>query len=81
MVKNILKKIYVNTETGVDSEEKSRGVGGDSVRRNWILKLALYYIEYDVKQHHMLVLTGGSGDYNNLGKYISIEDGFKQIKR
>ena len=74
------KKIYVNTETGVSSEEKSGSVGGDLVRRNWILKLALYCIEYDVKQHHMLVLTGGSGDYDNLGKYVSIEEGFKQLK-
>ena len=74
------KKIYVNTETGVSSKEKSGSVGGDLVRRNWVIKLALYCIEYDVKQHHMLVLTGDTGDYDSLGKYSSIEEGFKKLK-
>ena len=32
-------------------------VGGDLVRRNWILKLALYSIQYDVKQTHLLNLA------------------------
>mgnify|MGYP002625096206 FL=1 len=78
--KQFPKKIYVNTETGVNSEEKEGTVGGDLVRRNWILKLALYCIEYDVKQHHMLVLTGSSGDYNDLDTYVSMEEGFKNLK-
>ena len=54
-------------------------MGGDLVRRNWILKLALFCIEYDVKQVHLLNLADngkGMGDYENLGKYVSIEEGF-----
>ena len=76
------KKIFVNTETGLNSE-KGNVIGGDLVRRNWILKLALFCIEYDVKQTHMLILADdgkGSGDFSNLGKYISIEEGFKHLK-
>ena len=75
-------KIFINTETGLNSGTGS-GVGGDLVRRNWILKLALFCIEYDVKQLHMLILAdggNGSGDYGNLGKYVSIEEGDKHLK-
>ena len=74
--KQFPKKIFINTETGVDSVND----GIDLVRRNWILKLALYCIEYDVKQTHMLLLTGSSGDYENLGKFVSVEEGFKHLK-
>jgi hypothetical protein len=75
-------KIFINTETGLNSAA-GNGVGGDLVRRNWILKLALFCIEYDVKQLHMLILAdsgNGSGDYGNLGKYVSIEEGVKHLK-
>ena len=75
-------KLFINTETGLNSGS-GNGVGGDLVRRNWILKLALLCIEYDVRQLHMLILVdggGGSGDYENVGKYVSIEDGFKHLK-
>ena len=44
---NYPKKIFINTETGLNSE-KGDVIGGDLVRRNWILKLALYCIQYDV---------------------------------
>ena len=78
------KKIFVNTETGVNSEKSGNNdVGGDLVRRNWILKLALYSIQYDVKQTHLLNLADngkGMGDYSNLGKYQSIEEGFTHLK-
>ena len=77
------KKIFVNTETGVNSEQKGSDIGGDLVRRNWILKLALFCIEYDVKQVHLLNLADdgkGMGDYANLGQFISIEEGFKKLK-
>ena len=77
------KKIFVNTETGLNSGESPNEVGGDLVRRNWILKLALYSIQYDVKQTHQLVLSDGGngvGDYSNLGKYVSIEEGFTHLK-
>ena len=76
------KKIFINTETGLNSE-KSGGVGGDLARRNWILKLALFCIQYDVKQTHMLILSdggGGSGDFSNLGQFKSIEEGFTHLK-
>ena len=77
------KKIFINTETGVNSEKKGNNIGGDLVRRNWILKLALFCIEYDVKQVHLLNLADdgtGMGDYENLGKFVSIEEGFKKLK-
>ena len=77
------KKIFVNTETGLNSGESPNEVGGDLVRRNWILKLALYSVQYDVKQTHQLVLSDGGngvGDYSNLGKYVSIEEGFTHLK-
>ena len=77
------KKIFVNTETGVNSEKVNGVIGGDLVRRNWILKLAFYQIEYDIKQIHMFILADngkGMADYSNLGKYQSIEEGFKHLK-
>ena len=58
-------------------------IGGDLVRRNWILKLALFCIQYDVKQTHMLILADdgkGSGDFSNLGQFKSIEEGFTHLK-
>ena len=73
-------KIFVNTETGYNSDNKE---ASELVRRNWIIKMALYQIEYDIKQIHMLILAdggNGSGDYSNLGKYVSIEDGFTHLK-
>ena len=75
-------KLFINTETGVNSAS-GNGVGGELVRRNWIIKLALYCIEYDVRQHHMLILAdggGGSGDYEKLEKFVSIEEGYKHLK-
>ena len=75
-------KLFINTETGLNSGS-GNGVGGDLVRRNWILKLALLCLEYDVRQLHMLILVdggGGSGDYEGVGKYVSIEEGFTHLK-
>lgn len=74
-------KIFVNTETGVTSK-KVDGVGGDLERRNWILKLALYAIEYDVKQVHLLNLVDndGYGDFTDVGKFTTLEDAFKKLK-
>ena len=77
------KKLFINTETGLRSEKTNNEIGGDLVRRNWILKLALFSIEYDVKQTHMLVLSDdgkGVGDFSNLGQYKSIEEGFTHLK-
>ena len=77
------KKIFVNTETGLNSEKSNNAIGGDLVRRNWILKLALFCIQYDVKQTHMLILADdgkGSGDFSNLGQFKSIEEGFTHLK-
>ena len=74
-------KIFVNTETGVTSEKKDN-VGGNLERRNWILKLAMYAIEYDVKQIHLLNMVDdeGFGDYKSVGAFTSFEDAFKKIK-
>ena len=77
------KKIFINTETGLNSEKSSSAIGGDLVRRNWILKLALYSILYDVKQTHMLVLADdgtGMGDFSKLWETKSIEEGFTRLK-
>ena len=74
------EKIFINTETGYDSDNKEPT---ELVRRNWILKMALYQIEYDIKQIHMLILSdggSGSGDFSNLGKFVSVEEGAKHIK-
>ena len=75
-------KLFINTETGVNSGTSS-GIGGDLVRRNWILKLALLCLEYDVRQMHILNLVDGGegyGDYENIGKFVSIEEGFTHLK-
>ena len=73
-------KIFINTETGLNSRG---GVGGELVRRNWIIKLALLSIEYDVRQHHQLYFSDdgtGGGDYQKIGKFVSIEEGYKHLK-
>ena len=74
-------KIFVNTETGVTSTKKD-GVGGNLERRNWIIKLALYAIEYDVKQIHLLNLVDNDsyGDFTDVGAFISYEEAFKKLK-
>jgi hypothetical protein len=72
-------KIFVATETGLDSVE-----GEDITRRNWIIKTALMCLEYDVKQHHQLVFTDdgkGMGDIQNLGSFKSLEEGYTHLKR
>ena len=74
-------KIIINTETGYengDTQEKNL------IRRNWIIKLALYQLEYDIKQIHSLYLYDGDitgmGDFENLGQFISIAEGIKRLK-
>ena len=77
------KKIFINTETGLNSEKSGGTIGGNLVRRNWILKLALYSIKYDVKQTHMLILADdgkGMGDFTNLQDAKTIEEGFTRLK-
>ena len=73
-------KIFINTETGYNSDNTEKS---ELVRRNWIVKMALYQIEYDVKQINQLILTdsgSGIGDFSNVGKYVSVEEGAKHIK-
>ena len=73
------EKIFVATETGLDSEE-----GEDVKRRNWIIKTALMCIEYDVKQHHQLVFTDdgkGMGDIQNIGRFSTLEEAYTHLKR
>ena len=58
------KKIYICTESGVDSRGK---YGSDLIRRNFNLKAHLYSIENDIKQLHYFVTIDygkeGNGDY------------------
>ena len=74
------EKIFINTETGLNSGEG--GIGGDLVRRNWIIKLALMCLEYDIRQLHILNLQDdeGMGDYEHVGKYVSNEEGYTHLK-
>ena len=74
-------KIFINTETGYDNgDTKEKNL----VRRNWVIKLALYQIEYDVKQIHSLYLRDssikGMGDFENIGTFVSVEEGLKHLK-
>ena len=59
------KKIFINNKNGLNSEEGNK-LGGDILRRNWIIKLALLSLEYDLKQVHMNKLTGDMGDYQEI---------------
>ena len=70
------EKLFVNTETGLNSKE------GDLVRRNWIIKLALICLEYDVRQLHILNLQDddGMGDYAYVGTFVSNEEGYTHLK-
>ena len=74
-------KIFINTETGYENGESE---AENLIRRNWIIKLALYQIEYDIKQINFLYLIDKNiksmGDFDNVGEYISIEEGFKHLK-
>ena len=77
------EKIFIITETGINSKESNITIGGDLIRRNWILKLSLYSLEYDIKQIHMPYLAdnfGGMGDFENLGKFTSINEGLNKLK-
>ena len=77
------KKLFINTETGINSEESKESIGGDLLRRNWIMKLAFYSIEYDIRQIHFPYLAdnnGGMGDFEKLGQFISIDEGVKSLK-
>ena len=73
-------KLYINTETGYDNGETEES---SLIRRNWIIKLALYQIEYDVKQINALYIADGGkgmGDFQNIGKFVSVEEGYKHLK-
>ena len=74
------EKIYINTETGLNSG--GTGIGGDLVRRNWIIKVALMCVEFDIKQLHILNIqdNDGMGDYAYVGKYVSNEEGYTHLK-
>ena len=70
------KKISVCTETGVASESVKGVVGGDEVRRNFVLKMPLKALEYDVKQVHFFVISDYDGDtaYSKMGDYYNLKD-------
>ena len=47
------------------------------------MKLAFYSLKYDIRQIHMPYLAdnnGGMGDFDKLGKFISVEEGSKNLK-
>ena len=77
MARNILKKYFLN------SKESNYTIGGDLVRRNWLIKVAFYSLEFNIKQIHIPYIAdnnGGFGDYDKLGKFISLEEGSKYLK-
>ena len=58
------KKIFINNKNGIKSEEEEEDWLKISIlRRNWIIKLALLSLEYDLKQVHMNKLSEKMGDY------------------
>ena len=77
------EKIFLNLETGLNSKESNYTIGGDLVRRNWLIKVAFYSLEFNIKQIHIPYIAdnnGGFGDYDKLGKFISLEEGSKYLK-
>ena len=69
-------KLFINIETGLNSGS-GNGVGGDLVRRNWILKVALLCIEYDVRQLHTPILADDDG---RIGDYEKVNSDIKNLK-
>lgn len=80
------KKIFINEETGLGSDKSCNGILGDeNMRINWIIKLSLLSLEYDIKQNHNTQLTDyddcSYADYENFEVYIyNIEKSFKLLK-
>ena len=65
-------KIFVVTETGLNAKGTETTIGGEIMRRNWILKNALYQIEYDIKSVHGLYLGDKSEHTDGKGEFIWI---------
>ena len=64
---NYPAKIFINDETSLVSKDSCNALGGETMRKNWIIKLSLLSLEYDIKQNHNKNLFDlndcGSGDY------------------
>lgn len=70
------KKISICTETGVSSKTYGSNIGGELLRRNYILKMPLLALEYDIKQVHFFVGSDSDQDnnvYNKMGDYEWID--------
>ena len=80
------KKIFINEETGLGSDKSCNGILGDeNMRINWIIKLSLLSLEYDIKHNHNTQLTNykhcSYADYENFEGYVyNIEKSFKLLK-
>lgn len=78
------KKIFINDETGLTSEDSCKLLGGEEMRINWILKLSLLSLEYDIKQNHNKNLLNSDeceyGDYFPIIYGGGLEDSFKNLK-
>ena len=90
---NSPKKIFINEETGLGSDKSCNVILGDEkMRINWIIKLSLSSLEYDIKQNHNRKLVDdnicGYGDYvklilndDDIGKYFKSSSKARQILR
>jgi len=56
------RKMFICTETGISDKEYKDSVGGDLVRRNYVLKQMLYAREYGIKQSHWFGVADFGGD-------------------
>jgi hypothetical protein len=80
------KKIFINEETGLGSDKHCNVILGDETMRiNWIIKLSLLSLEYDIKQNHNILLTYDDdcsyADYENFQINIfNFEKTFEHLK-
>ena len=79
------KKIFINNKNGIYSKEEVDTISVSSIlRRNWIIKLALLSLEYDLKQVHLNKLSEKMGDYYLIHYHFFINNtstSFKYLKR
>jgi len=70
------EKLYINSETAVASSTTDEKVGSPGARRGYIMKMALYGMEYNIKQTHWFVIADGSGSdvWNTMGDFKPIGD-------
>jgi len=68
------RKMFICTETGL-SDVAFNNIGGDLVRRNYVIKQMLYAREYGIKQSHWFTVadTGGKDAYGHMGDFYPIK--------